>query len=338
MEVIFYIDLVRLYLPVKDAGRNNDRNIVEEFKGVCDLEIGLRERISLLPESKEHRYMIDGISPKDFDWIVRDLGELPPTSRSKSWNMEVELDNFALRYESKQLYPKKNSTENKGNYKLFEDFLKDNKFNEVTFGFQQPLPENEHWPKSKLKEQNFLVSEVNPEIYKEYLNLYKMQPDRDSWKAHKAYLERNINETNIKRWLIMIPVTGSLIIGDKAKETISGYEISVGKRSRNTNHNWVSVDRPEHRIYAQWIAYGYKKLEKTDFSNSKLKASFDLEKYTKAEGGTAVALTYLINSGPTKENPNDFEKLNSVVMTLAFPQNNLNPKPVWKRHYSPIIN
>ena len=330
-----YKDLVRLYLPTKDAGNNNDRNIVEEFKGVCDLEIGLRERIALLPESKEHRYQIDGLTPKDFEWIVRDLGELPPTSRSKSWGMEVELDNFAMRYESKQLFPHADTKENRDNYKLFENFLNKNEFKKVTFGFEEIL-DDEKFPKKNLKDQDFLVSEVSTEVYKEYLNLYKMQPDRDSWKAHKAYLEKERNETNIERWLVMIQLSKSKIIGNKSVDKISGYDLSVIKRSRNQHRNWGSVDAPEHRIYAKWIAWGHNKKEDTDFHKSKLVASPELKKYTK--GNTAVALTYLINTGPTKDNPERFEKINSVVMTLAFPKNDLSPKPVWKSKNPRLIS
>lgn len=330
-----YKDLVRLYLPTKDAGRNNDRNIVEEFKGVCDLEIGLRERIALLPESKEHRYLIDGLTPKDFEWIVRDLGELPPTSRSKSWGMEVELDNFAMRYESKQLFPHADTKDNRDNYKLFENFLNKNEFKKVTFGFEE-IFDDEKFPKKNLKNQDFLVSEISPKAYKEYLDLYKMQPDRDSWKAHKAYLEKDTKETNINRWLVMIPLSKSKIIGDKSVDKISGYDLSVIKRSRNQYKNWGSVDAPEHRIYAKWIAWGHNKEKDTDFYKSKLVPSSDLKKYTK--NNTAVALTYLINTGPTNDNPERFEEINSVVMTLAFPKNDLSPKPVWKPKNPRVIS
>ncbi len=125
----------------------------------------------------------------------------------------------------------------------------------------------------------------------------------------------------------MIPLSKSRIIGDKSIDSISGYDLSVIKRSRNQYSNWGSVDAPEHRIYAKWIAWGHEKKEGTDFHKSKLVASKDLENYTK--GNTAVALTYVINTGPTNNNP-VYEKTNSVVMTLAFPTNKMSPKPVWK--------
>ncbi len=218
---------------------------------------------------------------------------------------------------------------------MFENFLNKNEFKKVTFGFEE-IFDDEKFPKKNLKNQDFLVSEISPKAYKEYLDLYKMQPDRDSWKAHKAYLEKDTKETNINRWLVMIPLSKSKIIGDKSVDKISGYDLSVIKRSRNQYKNWGSVDAPEHRIYAKWIAWGHNKEKDTDFYKSKLVPSLDLKKYTK--NNTAVALTYLINTGPTNDNPERFEEINSVVMTLAFPKNDLSPKPVWKPKNPRVIS
>ena len=75
----------------------------------------------------------------------------------------------------------------------------------------------------------------------------------------------------------MIPLSKSKIIGDKSVDKISGYDLSVIKRSRNQHRNWGSVDAPEHRIYAKWIAWGHNKEKDTDFYKSKLVPSSDLK-------------------------------------------------------------
>ena len=63
--------------------------------------------------------------------------------------MEVELDNFAMRYESKQLFPHADTKDNRDNYKLFENFLNKNEFKKVTFGFEEILDDENFQKKFK---------------------------------------------------------------------------------------------------------------------------------------------------------------------------------------------
>ena len=78
----------------------------------------------------------------------------------------------------------------------------------------------------------------------------------------------------------MIPLSKSKIIGDRSVDKISGYDLSVIKRSRNQHRNWGKVMH-QNMDLCEVDCLGHNKEKDIDFYKSKLVPSSDLKKYTK---------------------------------------------------------
>ena len=311
-----YKDLVRLFIA-RNAGPKNNVDLYEEFMGESMRDRELRRRITIAKNHDSNPYQRQ-LTTSDYGALIvavySDYGSKKqvkkPTRISAMQNMELAFDNFGSQNQTKELFPlRKEKDLINSNYNLVFSYLKDKQIQEVNFAAD------------KSSKSRYLINFSSPERFlNEFLNEFKMQQDKaDSWRYVKKFLESKKHDFNINKWLMMIVGGDGSELKKFHKEemyTIDFYgkNIKAVKRSRNSNNGGFAPSGSPDTNYAEFLSHGY------PISPDK---SSDLTKVAEEAGdSTAVALIYFCNF-------EEFEKTHSVGLSLHFPNNNEDSRPVY---------